>query len=134
MLSRREIEGVRSHDLTIVGPAKLIKLPYLLLRAIFAVGDFAGLLGWRPPARTTPLLEMRRGAVGDPGPWIAMTDIKPAPLRASLLAAPAGVHEKWFAKLYLLKPVVFAVVSSLWIATAFVSLGPGWQSGIGLMK
>jgi hypothetical protein len=43
------------------------------------------------------------------------------------------VQEKWFAKLYLLKPVVFVVFSAFWIATAFLSLGPGWDIGIGLM-
>jgi uncharacterized protein YbjT (DUF2867 family) len=116
------------------GPAKRIKLPRLLLSAIFAMGDFAGWLGWRPPARTTALLEMGRGAVGDPEPWIAMTGIRPAPLGASLMGAPASIQEKWFAKLYLLKPAVFTVFSAYWIATAFMSLGPGWQTGIALMN
>jgi hypothetical protein len=43
------------------------------------------------------------------------------------------VQERWFARLYLLKPVVFGVFSLFWIATALLSLGPGWEIGIGLM-
>jgi uncharacterized protein YbjT (DUF2867 family) len=117
-----------------LGPAKRITLPQPLLRAVFVLGDFAGWLGWRPPARTTALLEMKRGAVGDPEPWTAMTGIRPAPLRASLMRSPASIQEKWFGNLYLLKPVVFAVFSAFWIATAFTSLGPGWQTGIALMN
>ncbi len=116
------------------GPVQRIKLPRFMLRTIFAMGDFAGWLGWRPPARTTAFLEIGRGAMGDPEPWTAMTGIRPAPLRASLMATPASIQEKWFAKLYLLKPAVFTVFSVFWIATAFMSLGPGWQTGIALMN
>jgi hypothetical protein len=62
-----------------------------------------------------------------------MTGIVPRSLEASLQAEPANVQERWFARLYLLKPIVFAVLSAFWIATAFMSLGPGWDIGIGLM-
>jgi hypothetical protein len=34
----------------------------------------------------------------------------------------------------LLKPAIFVVVSLFWISTAFVSLGPGWGYGVGLMR
>jgi len=115
-------------------PARRIRLPQGLMRAVFAVGDFAGWLGWRPPVRTTALFEMKRGAVGDPEPWMAKTGIKPASLRASLMSVPASVQEKWFAKVYLLKPVIFAIFSMFWIATAFMSLGPGWDIGIRYMN
>jgi hypothetical protein len=54
-------------------------------------------------------------------------------LRQVLASHPASVQEKWFARLYLLKPLILAVFSLFWIATAFVSLGPGWDVGIGLM-
>jgi hypothetical protein len=62
-----------------------------------------------------------------------MTGIVPRSLDASLDSEPASVQEKWFARLYLLKPVVLAVFSAFWIATAFMSLGPGWDIGLSLM-
>ncbi len=44
------------------------------------------------------------------------------------------MQERWFAKLYLLKPVVLGVFSLFWIATALISLGPGWEIGLELMR
>ena len=38
-----------------------------------------------------------------------------------------------FARLYLLKPFVFAVLALFWIGTAAIALGPGWRIGLGLM-
>jgi uncharacterized protein YbjT (DUF2867 family) len=115
-------------------PARRIALPSAIMRALFAMGDFAGWIGWRPPIRSTALAEMRRGATGDPAPWTAMTGIAPSSLRRALRSTPATVQEKWFARLYLLKPVVFTVFSLFWIATAFMSLGPGWDIGIALLN
>lgn len=63
-----------------------------------------------------------------------MTGIVPRSLAESLAAEPAGVQEKWFANLYLLKPLVLGTLALFWIATAFVSLGPGWDMGIALMR
>jgi uncharacterized protein YbjT (DUF2867 family) len=115
-------------------PARRITLPHAVMRAVFATGDFAGWLGWRPPIRSTALAEMSRGAIGDSAPWSAMTGIQPSSLRRSLRAQPASVQDKWIARLYLLKPVIFAVLSLFWIATAFMSLGPGWDIGVGLLN
>ena len=114
-------------------PARRISMPRWLMADMYRLGDFAGWLGWRPPIRSTAQHEIVRGAIGDPMPWTSITGIVPRSLKVSLASEPATVQEKWFAKLYLLKPVVFVVFSAFWIATAFVSLGPGWDTGIGLM-
>ena len=47
---------------------------------------------------------------------------------------PASVQERWFARMYLIKPAIFVVVSLFWISTPFVSLGRGWGCGVGLMR
>jgi uncharacterized protein YbjT (DUF2867 family) len=114
-------------------PARQVRVPNWLRSAMYRLGDLAGWLGWRPPIRTTAQQEILRGAVGDPAPWTSMTGIVPRSLEASFAAEPATVQEKWFARLYLLKPIVLGVFSLFWIATAFMSLGPGWEIGIGLM-
>jgi uncharacterized protein YbjT (DUF2867 family) len=113
--------------------ARRIGVPHWLMDLAYRLGDFAGWLGWRPPIRSTAQREIVRGAIGDPAPWTQMTGIVPRSLEASLRTAPATVQEKWFARLYLLKALVFGVFSAFWIATAFMSLGPGWEIGIGLM-
>ncbi len=83
--------------------------------------------------RTTARLEIGRGATGDPGPLAALTGIRPKDLEDVLAAEPASVQERWFARLYFLKPVVFATLSLFWIATGIVSLGPGWSRGVALL-
>jgi hypothetical protein len=91
------------------------------------------LLGWRPPVRSTAQLEIARGAVGDIE-QMQRLQIHPKSLSAFLAAEPASVQERWFARIYLLKPIAFVIFCLFWISTAFVSLGPGWDYGIGLMR
>jgi uncharacterized protein YbjT (DUF2867 family) len=114
-------------------PAPRVNVPRWLMPLAYAAGDFAGWLGWRPPIRSTAALEMTRGAVGDPAPWTRLTGITPRSLRSALADEPASVQERWFARLYLLKPVIFAVLALFWIGTAIMALGPGWSIGLSLM-
>jgi hypothetical protein len=113
-------------------PAREIKLPHFLTDALYKCGDMISLLGWRPPVRSTAQLEVTRGAVGDIG-QMERLQLHPKRLSDFLAAEPASVQERWFARIYLLKPIAFTVLSLFWVATAFVSLGPGWDYGIGLM-
>jgi uncharacterized protein YbjT (DUF2867 family) len=105
-----------------------------LLPLLFRLGDLAGLLGWRPPIRSTARRELLRGAVGDPVPWVRMTGIRPRSLDATLTAEPASVQERWFANLYLLKALVLAITSLFWIVTGLVSLGPGYAAAETLLR
>jgi uncharacterized protein YbjT (DUF2867 family) len=132
---RLSLEDVVDEYRTWMGqrPARRLQLPQWVMRAVYLVGDFAGWLGWRPPIRSTAAAEMRRGATGDPAPWTGLTGIKPTALRDALSSSPASVQERWFSRLYLLKPAIFTIFSLFWIATAFMSLGPGWDIGVGLM-
>ena len=59
---------------------------------------------------------------------------KPTRLDEALVREPASVQERWFARLYFIKPLVFGVLALFWLSTALVSLGPGWSYGIGLMN
>jgi uncharacterized protein YbjT (DUF2867 family) len=105
-----------------------------LMPLAYRLGDIAGFLGWRPPVRTNARREMARGAVGDNSDWRRITGIEPKTLRAALVAEPASVQERWFANLYLLKAVVFVTFAGFWLATAFVSVGPGWEVGLEIMR
>lgn len=100
---------------------------------LYRLGDLAGWLGWRPPMRTNAAREIRRGATGDPAPWMALTSITPKDLDFAFAAAPATVQERWFAGLYFAKPAVFIVLPFFWIMTGVVSLTTGWQNGVELL-
>jgi uncharacterized protein YbjT (DUF2867 family) len=113
---------------------RLVSLPRSAAAPIFALGDFAGWLGWRSPLRSTARREVTRGAAGDPAPWTALTGIAPKSLTAALAARPASVQERWFAGLYMLKPLIFTVLSVFWAVTGLLSVGPGYRIGVELMN
>lgn len=82
--------------------------------------DLLGLLGWRSPLRTTAML-IAGGGIGEHGRHAAT--LRPAASLEEILAAnPAGVHDLWFARLYLLKPVIFGTLSAFWIASGAIAL------------
>jgi uncharacterized protein YbjT (DUF2867 family) len=115
-------------------PATPVVLPQWVATAVFRLGDAISLLGWRPPVRSTAQAEIRRGAVGDPSHWQRVTGIVPRDIEHALLGEPAPVQERWFAQLYILKPLIFGVFGLFWIATGLISLGPGWEIGMNLMR
>ncbi len=110
-------------------PARRIPLPAWLAALLYKAGDFAGRLGWRPALRTNARREIVRGAVGDPGPWRKLSGIAPATLVHALATRPASAQERWFARMFFLKPVIFIVLGLFWLGTGLVSLGPGFDIG-----
>jgi uncharacterized protein YbjT (DUF2867 family) len=108
-------------------PARIVAVPAWLMAAAYRLGDLVAWLGWRPPIRTNARRELVRGATGDPSEWVRLTGINPQPLSAALAANPAGVQERWFSNLYLLKPLLFGVFAMFWLATGLISLGPGYE-------
>ncbi|MDR6955803.1 uncharacterized protein YbjT (DUF2867 family) [Ancylobacter sp. 3268] len=115
-------------------PAREIVLPGGLADLLYRLGDLAGVLGWRPPVRSTARREIARGAVGDPTEWTRITDIVPRSIAVMLNARPASVQEGWFAGLYLLKPLVLVSLAIFWVGSGLASLGPGYESGIAMLQ
>lgn len=114
-------------------PARRVKLPEALAVLLYRLGDVAGWFGWRPPLRTTARKEIVRGATGEPQTWTELTGIRPRSLEVALTAHPAGVQERWFARTYFLKPLIFVVLPVFWMATGIISLTSGWERGVSLM-
>lgn len=115
-------------------PARIVAPPAFLMRAAYRIGDAISMLGWRPPIRSTAHREMVRGAVGDPSQWKEATGIAPTSLSAALAAEPASVQERWFSKVYFLKPLAIGSFALFWILTGIVSLGPGFDHAHWLME
>ncbi|MGD9883422.1 MAG: SDR family oxidoreductase [Reyranella sp.] len=115
-------------------PAVVVHLPAWLGVLAFRLGDLAGWFGWRSAVRSTAGHELLRGAEGDPEPWMAATGIQPRDIDAALRREAATVQEKWFARLYLLRPWIFGIAALFWISTGLIALGPGWQNGVALMN
>jgi len=115
-------------------PAKIGSAPTFLMGAAYKAGDLIAKLGWRPPIRSTARREIVRGAVGDPTAWKQATRIEPRSLSSALAAEPASVQERWFARLYLLKPLAIGTFALFWLLTGLISLGPGYDLAADYMR
>jgi hypothetical protein len=109
-------------------------MPAWIAFVLYKLGDAISVLGWLPPVRSTARREIVYGAVGDSALLVELTGIVPTDIEAALSRKPASVQERWFAKLYLLKPLVFGVFGLFWIVTGIISFGPGWDIGMSLMR
>jgi len=104
------------------GPSRRIRLPGWLMQMGAVAGDLVSQLGWTPSIRTTALTEIRRGVTGDPQPWMDATGIRPKSPMEAVQRLPVGVQERWFGRLYLLKPAVLGVLAVFWISSGTIAL------------
>ena len=111
----------------------LLELPAIIARAITAGADALAYLGWRSPARSTAFAELAAGMHGDPTSWIAATGIEPKDLDAILNERPATLQDRWFSRLYFLKPAAIACLAAFWIISGVVAVGPGWSGALALL-
>jgi uncharacterized protein YbjT (DUF2867 family) len=115
------------------GPKAVGRLPSWVMSIGARAGDLSAHLGWRPPIRSTTLRELRRGVKGDPESWIAATGIEPASLEDVLARLPATVQERWFARLYLIKPVILGSLVIFWIASGAIALTVAFHTATAIL-
>ena len=113
-------------------PRRVVRMSRGLAVVMAWLGDAAGWLGWRSPVTSTGLAQLEAGVVGDPRVWIAATAVAPRSLDASLAARPAGVQDRWFARLYLLKPLALLTLTAITIAAGLEELITFWIMRVGL--
>jgi uncharacterized protein YbjT (DUF2867 family) len=114
-------------------PLPTLRLPAPLARAITAVADALGRLGWRSPARSTAVAQLAAGMQADATQWITASGIRPESLDDILERRPATVQDRWFARLYFLKVAAIACLAIFWIVSGAIALGPGWSPALALL-
>ena len=114
-------------------PHPIWNLPAPLAAVVAAGADALGWLGWRSPARSNSFLQLAAGTAGDPAAWIAATGIHPKSLRDIFTAHPATIQDRWFARLYCLKPAAIACLSAFFLVSGVISLRPGWSEGMAVL-
>jgi uncharacterized protein YbjT (DUF2867 family) len=97
-------------------------LPSFLLDLGARLGDLVNQLGWMPPLRSTAIAELRRGVAGDPASWMAATGIVPKIIADVVGHRGATIQDKWFARLFLIKPLMIASLALFWILSGFIAL------------
>jgi uncharacterized protein YbjT (DUF2867 family) len=115
------------------GPATTLRLPPWAMGLGAKAGDIAACLGWSPPIRSTALAEMQRGVEGDPEPWIATTGIQPVTLEKMLARRPATLQDKWFARLYLVKPLIFGSLAAFWMLSGLIALTVAFDAATAIL-
>ncbi|SES28038.1 SDR family oxidoreductase [Rhizobium sp. NFR03] len=106
----------------LAGPKRRIRVPGWMLTTASRAGDLVSRLGWRPPVRSTALVEMARGVTGDPAPWRHETGLEPLSGPRTLAMTAATVQERWFARLYLLKAMIIGVLVVFWVVSGGIAL------------
>ena len=99
-----------------------IDIPDWLAFTAARLADGLGYLGWRSPLRTTAIRVLSGDVVGDPEPLRKISERGISNLDQTLASLPTTVQERWFARLYLLLPIVVAVLSAFWIISGVITL------------
>lgn len=110
-----------------------IVLPSFTLDLGAICGDIVSRLGWAPPIRSTAIAEVRRGVRGDPSAWMAATGIAPIDIDEAVGARTATVQDKWFARLFLVKPLIIAALAIFWIVSGFIALVVSWDAAVAIL-
>jgi len=103
-------------------PAPVLALPDAVAGPAALIADLLGRLGWRSPLRSNAMASIRAGVTGDPSGWRDLTGRRLSSLDETLAAMPATVQERWFARLWLLRPLALATLAGFWIASGVVGL------------
>jgi len=111
-----------------------IAMPRFMLDLGATIGDLASTLGWMPPMRSTAIAELRRGVRGDPSAWIAATSIAPKTLIDAIGRHPATIQDKWFARLFLVKALIFASLVVFWLVSGFIALFVSYRAAAGILS
>lgn len=110
-----------------------LRMPEFMIDLGAKAGDLSSWLGWSPPMRSTAIAELRRGVIGDPARWMTDTGIAPRSLDAVLNERPATVENRWFARLYLLKALIIAVLAVFWLVSGLIAVTVAYDDALDMM-
>jgi uncharacterized protein YbjT (DUF2867 family) len=102
--------------------APLLALPGAIGGCAALAADGLAFLGWRSPMRSTAMDQLRNGVSGDTETGSSLIGFTPKPLEAILADWPSGVQERWFARLYFVKPLGLAALAIFWTASGLIGL------------
>lgn len=122
VLSLEEIVLTFRHWLGYRPPTLVLRLPSAIGAFSGWIADGLGHLGWRSPLRSTAIQVIAGGVTVNPQPYMQATTRNPASLQTILQNRQSTVQERWFARLYLLMPVIIATLSAFWLASGLIGL------------
>jgi uncharacterized protein YbjT (DUF2867 family) len=114
-------------------PTRVVAVPRWAAWPALKAGDLLGRLGWSSAMRTTSVRQMDYDVAGDPDGWRRLLQLEPRSLDAFLTEHPAGVQDRWHARLYFVRPMAIALLSLFWVGSGLITLGPGWTGAVGAL-
>jgi len=103
-------------------PAPVVSLPLVVGALVARVADALAWLEWRSPLRTATLGQLSAGVVGEADHAPSLLGFQPKTLAELLAERPSSVQERWFARLYFVKPLMLATLALVWISSGLVGL------------
>jgi uncharacterized protein YbjT (DUF2867 family) len=103
-------------------PAPVIALPALFGRPAGLAADAIAWLGWKSALRSASLGQLSQGVQGETSDGARQLGFEPRTLGQVLASWPSTVQDRWFARLYLLKPLVIAVLALFWTGSGVIAL------------
>lgn len=107
------------------GPSWVVDIPASLARPAFWFGDLLGWLGVRTSLRSNSLKQLQYDVAGHPEAWLAQTRIEPKSLDQFLDQSPAGIADKWQARLGFARPVARFILGLFWLVSGLIALSAG---------
>ncbi|MFC3439955.1 SDR family oxidoreductase [Sphingobium rhizovicinum] len=105
-----------------ITPAPLIALPAEIAAPISAIADLLGHLGWRSPLRSTAMAMIARNVRGDATGGEQLLGRPLLTLNQILSRHPAGLQDRWQARLVLLTPFIIGALALLFLLSGVTSL------------
>ncbi|MGY5807691.1 SDR family oxidoreductase [Rhizobium sp. LEGMi198b] len=102
-------------------PTRVMPIPAGLAKVVSSAADIAGRLGWRSPLRSTAMAVMSEGVLSRRNVGHLPTQ-RLATAVETLDANPSGVQDLWFARLYLLKPLMIAGLALFWMLSGIIPM------------
>jgi uncharacterized protein YbjT (DUF2867 family) len=112
-----------------LAPAAVVSLPASLGRFAALVSDGLAWLGWRSPMRSASLAQLTAGVRASRADAEQYFGFVPRGLAAILQQWPSGVQERWYARLYFLKPLSLATLAAFWTVSGVVGFLERGEAG-----
>lgn len=106
------------------GRAHFVTVPMPLLRLMGRIGDIAGL----GPISTTSVLQLMAGNAGNSAAFAKAIGFVPQSLQEAMRNHPAGVQDRWHARLFFMAPILKFTLVVMWLASAFLGFAHGAQA------
>ena len=110
-------------------PAPLVRVPRWAALPVLKLGDLAAWLGWTSALRTTSLRQLDHDVSGRAP---AAEGLRP--FSAVLADEPAGVQDRWHARLYFIRPAAVVVLGLYWLLTGLLALGPAAEAASAILE